>query len=62
MMKKPKKLVSKVLKARYYPISSFLEANLCNNPCFVWRGLWKSRKVLTLGCRWSIGDGVGLRL
>ncbi|KAI5400556.1 hypothetical protein KIW84_065444 [Lathyrus oleraceus] len=56
MMTKPKMLVSKVFKARYYPRSSFLEVSLGNNPSFVWRTLWRSRKFLTLGCRWSIGD------
>ncbi|XP_058741819.1 uncharacterized protein LOC131614217 [Vicia villosa] len=57
MLAKPHSLVSRVFKARYFPRTSFLKSSLGYNPSFVWRSLWKSREVLTLGCRWSIGDG-----
>ncbi|MCI14112.1 putative ribonuclease H protein, partial [Trifolium medium] len=46
----------------YFPRSSFLEANLGNNPSYVWRSLLKSRYVLTLGCRWRIGDGSKIKV
>lgn len=41
----------------YYPRSSFFGANLGNNLSFVWRSLWKSRKVLNMDCRCSIVEG-----
>lgn len=50
LLTKPQSLVSRVLKGRYYLRSSF-------NPSFVWRSLWQSRKILTIDCMRSIGDG-----
>jgi hypothetical protein len=56
IMMNPGTLVARIFKARYFPHSSFLEANVGNNPSYVWRCLWKSRCVLNLGCRWRIGE------
>lgn len=61
-MTKPEILVSKVFKARYHPRSSFFKGNLGNKLGFVRRSLWKARKVLTLGCRWNIGDGSRIKV
>ncbi|PNX60787.1 hypothetical protein L195_g060354, partial [Trifolium pratense] len=38
------------------------QANIGNNPSYVRRSLWKSRHVLTLGCRWRIGDGSKIKV
>ncbi|XP_058774294.1 uncharacterized protein LOC131648560 [Vicia villosa] len=57
LLSKPDTLVSRIFKARYFPNNSFLDSSLGYNPSFVWRSIWKSREVLTLGCRWCIGDG-----
>ncbi|XP_058776514.1 uncharacterized protein LOC131650817 [Vicia villosa] len=57
LLSKPHSLVARIYTARYFPRSSFFEANLGNNPSFVWRSIWQARRVLSLGCRWSIGDG-----
>jgi ribonuclease HI len=56
-MAEPNKLVSRIFKARYFPHSSIFYAKLGNNPSYVWRSVWKSRDVLSIGCRWKIGDG-----
>lgn len=61
-MKKSKSLVARVFKAMYYPKSSFLEANQGNNMSFSWISLWKTRNVLNLGCKWSIGDGSNIKV
>ncbi|XP_058741502.1 uncharacterized protein LOC131613882 [Vicia villosa] len=53
----PDALVSRIFKARYFPNNSFFDSSLGYNLSFIWRSIWKSREVLTLGCRWSIGDG-----
>jgi hypothetical protein len=55
-------LVARIFKAKYFPNSSFFEAELGNNPSYVWRSLWKSRHILTLGCRWRIGDGSQIKV
>ncbi|CAK8561300.1 unnamed protein product [Lathyrus sativus] len=33
------------------------QANLGYNRNFVWRSIWNANYVLSLGCKWSIGDG-----
>ncbi|GAU34086.1 hypothetical protein TSUD_255820 [Trifolium subterraneum] len=62
LINNPNSLVAKVFKARYFPHSSLLDSKLGNNPSFTWRSIWKSRKVLLHGCRWSIGDGSNIKV
>ncbi|XP_058749172.1 uncharacterized protein LOC131622119 [Vicia villosa] len=57
LLSNPHSLVSRIYKARYFPHSAFLDAPIGSNPSFVWRSIWQARDLLTLGCRWSIGDG-----
>ena len=52
----PNSLVSRLLKARYYPPTSFLEAHLGNNPSFVWRSVWMAMSVIALDIRYRIGN------
>ncbi|MCI17289.1 RNA-directed DNA polymerase (Reverse transcriptase), partial [Trifolium medium] len=62
IMDNPNLLVSRVLKARYFPNSSFFDANLGYNPNYSWRNLWGSRDILKRGCRWVVGDGSRVRV
>jgi hypothetical protein len=39
----------KLIKARYFPRSSLLEASLSYNPSFAWHSIWKARQVLLRG-------------
>ncbi|GAU32101.1 hypothetical protein TSUD_358070 [Trifolium subterraneum] len=57
LITEPHALVSRILKARYFPKSSLFDATLGTNPSYVWRGIWRSRQVLMQGRRWLIGDG-----
>ena len=50
-------LFYRVYKARYFPNTSFLDAELGNNPSFVWRSLLAARDIIQAGSRWTIGDG-----
>ena len=50
-------LAHRVLKAKYFPGSNFLEAELGKNPSFTWRSLVAARGVLHRGLRWNIGNG-----
>jgi len=61
-MCKPESLVARVLKARYFPHSSFLDSKLGHNPSYFLRSLWTSRNILLNGCRWCIGDGKKVRV
>ncbi|KAI8534858.1 hypothetical protein RHMOL_Rhmol10G0129300 [Rhododendron molle] len=49
--------IGRVLKSRYFNNRSFMEAELGSNPSWVWRSTWGSKKVLTTGIQWSIGNG-----
>ena len=50
-------LFYRVYKARYFPNSSFLMAELGSNPSVVWRSLLDAIEVLRKGSTWQIGDG-----
>ncbi|KAL0439214.1 UNVERIFIED_CONTAM: hypothetical protein Slati_2404400 [Sesamum latifolium] len=50
LVSNPDSLLGQVLKARYFPQSSFWEAQLINRPSLMWRSIWGVRKVLALGC------------
>ena len=50
-------LFYRVYKARHSPNTSFLDAELGNNPSFVWRSLLAARDIIHTGSRWTIGDG-----
>ncbi|XP_075658968.1 uncharacterized protein LOC142628818 [Castanea sativa] len=55
-------LAHRVLKARYFPKSNFLEAQLGKKPSYTWRSLMAAREVLWRGLRWSIGNGRRTRI
>ena len=53
----PDLLMAKVLKARYYPRKSVLQASLGHNPNFVWRSILASKDVVVHGCKLQVGNG-----
>ncbi|XP_031101846.1 uncharacterized protein LOC116005747 [Ipomoea triloba] len=57
LLVKPDYLVSKLLKARYYPSASFLDATLGHNPSYIWRSILAGQVVLRDGVARRIGDG-----
>ena len=50
-------LFYRVYKSRYFPNCSFLDADLGNNPSYVWRSLLAARDIITEGSLWKVGDG-----
>ncbi|KAL5779910.1 hypothetical protein ACOSQ2_010647 [Xanthoceras sorbifolium] len=56
----PNSLMATILKARYFPKSSFLHCELGARPSFLWRSLLWEREALKLGIRWRIGNGDGV--
>ena len=46
-----------VYKARYFPNSSFMEAEIEHNPSYVWWSLVATREVIMEGSRWRVGNG-----
>ena len=55
-------LAHRVLKAKYFPDSNFLEAQLGKNPSYTWRSLVAARGVLNRGLRWNTGNGQKARI
>ncbi|CAL1392116.1 unnamed protein product [Linum trigynum] len=53
----PQSLVARLLKAKYHPKSSILEAKVGWRPSYVWRSLMRAQDLLKTGCRWGIGTG-----
>ena len=57
LVKDNRSLFYRVYKARYFPHCSFMEAELGNNPSFVWRSLLAAREIIKEGSRWKVGNG-----
>ncbi|XP_074328485.1 uncharacterized protein LOC141666397 [Apium graveolens] len=53
----PQLLVSRVLRARYFPSTSILDASKGRNSSFIWKGIWQAKESLKNGFRWVVGDG-----
>ncbi|KAK2641181.1 hypothetical protein Ddye_022944 [Dipteronia dyeriana] len=54
---KPNSLVARVLKNRYYPASSFMNANKCSLGSMIWNNILWGRGILEVDTRWRIGNG-----
>lgn len=50
-------LATRVMRAKYFPDSDFLNAKLGTNPSFVCRSIMEAQGVVSQGCRKRIGDG-----
>ena len=57
LMTHPHSLVARVLKARYYPRSSFVDATVGFNPSYTWRSIMAAKQVVVKGSRIQIGSG-----
>ena len=55
-------LVAQVLKAKYFPNASFMEAELGAYPSYTWRGIWEARWVLKRGLRWRVENGESIKV
>ncbi|XP_031116517.1 uncharacterized protein LOC116020174 [Ipomoea triloba] len=57
LLTKPNSLAARIYKARYFPKSDFLDANIGANPSFCWRSILAGQDVLRKGCYRRIGNG-----
>jgi ribonuclease HI len=62
LLQNPNSLVATIMKAKYYPNSSFLEANIGRKPSYAWRSIWNSKTLLKEGLIWRVGDGRTIRI
>ena len=57
LLTRPESLVTKILKARYFPRTAVNEAKLGHNPSFVWRSIVAEKDVVVNGSRIQIENG-----
>uniref|UniRef100_A0A803Q6L7 Reverse transcriptase n=1 Tax=Cannabis sativa TaxID=3483 RepID=A0A803Q6L7_CANSA len=57
LIHKPHSLLARVLKASYYPNTSFLQAKCPPRASCIWQGIIWGRQILEEGGRWRIGNG-----
>lgn len=50
-------LVNRVLKAKNYANTDFMNAQLGSNPSYTWRSILEGRVVLEKGLIWRAGNG-----
>jgi hypothetical protein len=57
LLKSLDSLTAKIIKAKYYPNSSFLEAKLGSKPSFAWRSIQRAQNLFEKGLLWRIRNG-----
>uniref|UniRef100_A0A803PEX7 RNase H type-1 domain-containing protein n=1 Tax=Cannabis sativa TaxID=3483 RepID=A0A803PEX7_CANSA len=62
LITEPDCLLSRVLKALYFPNETFFEANLGHFGSSVWKGILWGRDLLAKGYRWCVGNGAKIRV
>ncbi|KAA3486342.1 reverse transcriptase [Gossypium australe] len=53
----PDSLLARVLKAKYFPNSNFLNSQLGNLPSLTWRSMWVAKGLLCSGMGWRVRRG-----
>ncbi|KAH9792802.1 reverse transcriptase domain-containing protein [Citrus sinensis] len=61
LLQLPNSLLARVLQAKYYKYSSFLNATVGSNPSFIWKSILWGRQVIDKGARWRVGNGRKIR-
>lgn len=49
LIQNPETLVARVMRAKYFPNGTFLEAGIGRNPSYAWRSIWSLKKLLQEG-------------
>jgi hypothetical protein len=62
MLTNPDSLCARVLKARYFPNTSMLEATASAGISYSWRSILKGIALLKEGLFWRIGDGTTVNI
>jgi hypothetical protein len=54
---KPNSLIGKIMKVKYFPKGSVVDAHLGSKPSFAWQSISSSKDLITKGLAWRIGNG-----
>lgn len=58
----PDSLCARVLKAKYYPTMSVLEAKPKDGMSYTWRSILRGLEIMKKGMIWRVGDGSNLKI
>ena len=58
----PNSLIHRVLKAKYFMNSSFMDAQVGKNPSYIWRSILAAKLVIKKGARWVVDDGRSIKI
>lgn len=53
----PQSLAAQIIKAKYYPKASLVEAKLGSRPSLAWQSILSTKPLFHAGMIWRIGDG-----
>lgn len=62
LMETPRSLIVRILRAKYYCDSNFLEYSLGSSPSLIWRSIWFAKTLLKSGLGWGIGNGANVSI
>ena len=62
MWKTPFSLIAKIIKAKYHPECSILEAPLGRKPSFAWKSIQSSSHLVREGLMYRIGNGKSIHI
>ncbi|XP_062014142.1 uncharacterized protein LOC133730599 [Rosa rugosa] len=60
LIQNPNSIIARLLKAKYFPNCSFMEAEVKGGDSYTWRSIISGREVLKKGLRFQVGDGSGI--
>lgn len=58
----PRSFIARLLKARYFPQSSILNAGVGNNPTYVWRSILAAKNLIVTGSILKVGSGRSINI
>jgi hypothetical protein len=58
----PNSILTKVLKAKYYPKCGFLQARPGNNMSYTWSSIQRASWILKKGGLWTVGNGASITI
>ncbi|XP_059446670.1 uncharacterized protein LOC132178237 [Corylus avellana] len=62
LWKAPENLIAQIMKAKYYPNSTVLDAPLGNRPSFAWRSIQGASDLVKDGLVWRVGNGKSIHI
>jgi hypothetical protein len=62
LLQDPHSLAGRIIKAKYFPRCTFLEAQKGTQGSFAWTSIFSARELLMEGLIWSVGDGKQVRI